>query len=79
MKAAGYLVRVDNLGRIVIPVKIRRAMELERDACLELFTEDNQIIMRKYHSCCVFCNSEDDLVDYKGKCICEQCLHELSE
>ncbi len=79
MKAAGYLVRVDNLGRIVIPVKIRRAMELERDACLELFTEDNQIIMRKYHSSCVFCNSEDELFEYKGKCICKQCLKELSE
>ncbi len=77
MKAAGYLVRVDNLGRIVIPVRIRRSMELEPDTCLELFTEDNQIVMRKYGASCVFCQNEENLTKYKDKFVCEDCLKKL--
>ena len=78
MKAAGYLVRVDNLGRIVIPVRIRRSMELESDSCLELFIENNQIVMRRYGESCVFCKSEENLTKYKEKFICEDCLKKLS-
>ena len=77
MKAAGYLVRVDNLGRIVIPVRIRRSMELHSDSCLELFTEDNRIIMQKYQESCVFCQSEDNLTEYNGKHICQTCLKNI--
>lgn len=77
MKAAGYLVRVDNLGRIVIPVRIRRSMDLHNDACLELFTEENKIIMQKYQESCVFCNCEDNLSEFGGKYICNSCLDSL--
>ena len=77
MKAAGYLVRVDNLGRIVIPVRIRRSMELEPDTCLELFTEGEQIVMRKYGASCVFCQSDENLTEYMGKHICGDCLEKL--
>lgn len=78
MKAAGYLVRVDNLGRIVIPVRIRRAMELQSDSCLELFTEDDRIIMRRYQAVCVFCGSEENLTEYKDKYICPHCLKAIT-
>ena len=77
MKAAGYLVRVDNLGRIVIPVRIRRSMELEPDTCLELFTEDNRIVMSKYGATCVFCGKDENLTPYKDKHICADCLKDL--
>lgn len=77
MKAAGYLVRVDNLGRIVIPVRIRRSMELEPDTCLELFTEDEQIIMRRYGASCVFCQGDEDLGEYMGKHVCAACRKQL--
>ena len=77
MKAAGYLVRVDNLGRIVIPVRIRRSMELESDTCLELFTEEDRIVMRKYQSTCVFCGCDENLTEYKEKHICKDCLKAL--
>lgn len=79
MKAAGYLVRVDNLGRIVIPVRIRRSMELHNDSCLELFTEDNRIIMQKYQQSCVFCQSEDNLTEYNGKHICSTCVQNIQK
>ena len=79
MKAAGYLVRVDNLGRIVIPVRIRRSMELHNDSCLELFTEENKIIMQKYQESCVFCNKEENLTQYSGKYICRTCLENITK
>ena len=77
MKAAGYLVRVDNLGRIVIPVRIRRNMELESDTCLELFTEEDRIVMRKYQDTCVFCGKDENLTEFKDKHICKDCLKAL--
>lgn len=79
MKAAGYLVRVDNLGRIVIPVRIRRSMELESDTCLELFTEEDRIVMRKYQDTCVFCSKDENLIQYNDKHICADCLKALSQ
>lgn len=79
MKAAGFLCNVDGLGRIVIPKQLRNQLELPKGACLELFTEKDQIIMKKYHSCCVFCGSDENITEYKEKFICESCLHELTD
>ncbi len=79
MKAAGYLVRVDNLGRIVIPVRIRRALDLHNDSCLELFTEEDRIIMRRYQAVCAFCGSEENLTEYKEKHICAHCLEAINK
>lgn len=79
MKAAGYLVRVDDLGRIVIPVRLRRTLDFDKGACLEIFTEENSLVIRKYVSCCAFCQSDEELTEYKGKYICASCLQELTE
>ncbi len=79
MKAAGYLVRVDNLGRIVIPGRIRRALDLHNDSCLELFTEEDRIIMRRYQAVCAFCGSEDNLTEHNGKHICAACLEAINK
>ncbi|MBE6735044.1 MAG: AbrB/MazE/SpoVT family DNA-binding domain-containing protein [Ruminococcaceae bacterium] len=78
MKAAGYLVRVDELGRIVIPVKIRRMLDFDKGSCLEVFTEEQNLVIRKYASSCAFCQSEDNLFELKGKFICKSCLEEIS-
>lgn len=78
MKAAGYLVRVDELGRIVIPVKIRRMLDFDKGSCLEVFTEEQSLVIRKYASSCAFCQSEDDLIEYKDKFICRDCLKAIS-
>ena len=77
MKAAGFIVRVDNLGRILIPVRIRRSMELKSQTCLELFIEDDRIIMQKYQESCIFCKSEDNLTEHNGKHICKNCLETI--
>ncbi|MBQ3073915.1 MAG: AbrB family transcriptional regulator [Ruminococcus sp.] len=79
MKAAGYLCRIDALGRVVIPKQLRKQFGLEDGVCMELFTTESQIIMQKYQPGCVFCNNVENLTELNGKCICKDCLGKLNE
>lgn len=80
MKATGIVRQIDSLGRIVIPKELRRVMKItdEKDA-MEIFTEGDTIILKKYEPCCMFCNEADDLVEFKGHSICKVCLSELNK
>ena len=79
MKVAGFLCKIDKLGRIVIPKPIRQEFGLNVNDELELFTNENGIKMRKYRKKCLFCGNEEipQLLEYKGKIICENCKNEL--
>ncbi len=77
MKSTGIVRKVDELGRIVLPIEIRRKLEIaERDE-LEIYMENDKIILQKYEPTCVFCASAVGLTDYKGKNICRGCLRAL--
>lgn len=78
MKAAGYLTKIDGLGRIVVPKQLRDKFDLEKGSRLELFTENDMIVMKKYRSCCVFCGSDENITSYMDKHICGSCLEKLS-
>ncbi len=78
MKPSGDLCKLDHLGRIVIPVKVRRAFDLKDRDALELFIDEDRIILKKYIPTCVFCGTADELIDYKGKKICPGCVSELT-
>lgn len=79
MKATGMVRKVDELGRIVIPIELRRTMEIsERDA-LEIYVDEDKIILKKYEPACILCSSADDVITYKGKKLCKNCLIELSQ
>ena len=78
MKAAGYIVRVDELGRLVIPVSLRRSLDFDKGSCLEIFTEEDSLVIRKYSSCCAFCGSNDNLHEHMGKHICKDCLDSIT-
>lgn len=77
MKATGIVRRLDELGRIVIPIELRRVLNLVDRDCLEIFTEGEQIILQKYEPSCIFCGEANDVVNYKGKNICKQCLEDI--
>ncbi|MBE6824892.1 MAG: AbrB/MazE/SpoVT family DNA-binding domain-containing protein [Ruminococcaceae bacterium] len=79
MKPAGFILKIDQLGRIVIPKPIRKKYDLELGDSLELFNEADGILMKKYCMTCAFCGSDDDLVKFKEKTICEKCLKELKD
>lgn len=79
MKSTGVVRKLDELGRIVIPIELRRTMDIEIRDTLEIFTEDDKIVLKKYHPACIFCNDARDVVRYKEKLICRRCLEELQK
>ena len=78
MKSTGIVRKVDELGRIVLPIELRRTLDIaERDA-LEIFVSEDTIILKKYHPSCVFCDSTRGIVSFKGKNICSSCIASLN-
>lgn len=77
MKSTGVVRKLDNLGRIVIPIELRKTMDIAMKDTLEIFTEGDQIILKKYHPACIFCNDARDVSLFKGKLVCEKCMKEL--
>ncbi len=77
MKSTGILRRVDELGRVVLPVELRRSLDIEEKDALEISVEEDRIILRKYQPTCIFCGAETELLDYKGKKICIPCHREI--
>ena len=79
MKSTGIVRKVDELGRIVLPIELRRTLDIgERDA-LEIYVEGSAVVLKKYRPTCVFCDSARDIQVFKGKNICSKCLRELRE
>ena len=77
MKSTGIVRKVDELGRIVLPIELRRTLDIgERDA-LEIYVDSGAIILRKYAPSCVFCGDTKGVVSYKGKNVCSTCMKEL--
>lgn len=79
MKATGILRKIDGLGRIVIPMEIRNKLEISQNDPLEIHVEGNSIVLRKYEPDCTFCGSSRNVVEYKGKNVCEKCIKELND
>ena len=77
MKSTGIVRKVDELGRIVLPIEMRRTLDIaERDA-LEIFVDGDNIILKKYQPACIFCENTKDIIRYKGKNICPDCINKL--
>ena len=77
MKSTGIVRKVDELGRIVLPIEMRRTLDIsERDA-LEIYVEGTSIILKKHESACVFCGNAKNVSEFKGKNVCAACLAEL--
>lgn len=75
---AGFIREIDSVGRIVIPMQIRKELGLvEQGSKVELFSDGKQIIVKKAVSDCIFCKSEENLHEYEGKFICADCLEKL--
>ncbi len=77
MKSTGVVRQLDTLGRVVLPIELRRTMDIGVKDMLEIFVEGDQIILKKYHPSCIFCSDARDVVHYKGKLVCKKCLEEL--
>lgn len=77
MKSTGVVRKVDELGRIVVPIEIRRVLGIAVKDNLEIFVDGDAIILRKYSPACIFCGEAHDVISYQGKMVCRNCLGEL--
>lgn len=78
MKATGIVRKVDELGRIVLPIELRRTLDIEERDALEIYLDEDKIVLQKYEPACLFCGSNQGLVSYKGKNICSDCVKNIS-
>ncbi len=77
MKTTGIVRQMDSLGRIVLPIELRRTLDIAQKDSLEISVEDNRIILKKYEPSCIFCGSDGDIISFKGRNVCPNCLKEL--
>lgn len=77
LKSTGIVRKVDELGRIVLPVELRRTLGISEKDRLEISVEGSSIVLRKHSPTCVFCDAVRDVVHFRGKSICPRCLEEL--
>ena len=79
MKSTGIVRKLDELGRIVLPIELRRTLKLaERDA-VEIFVDGENIVLHKYEPNCIFCDDSKHLIQYKDKMICTKCARAIAE
>ena len=78
MKSTGIVRKVDELGRIVLPIELRRTLGIEEKDRIEIFVDGDSVILRKYQPGCVLCGNANDLILYKGKTICQDCIRNMN-
>ena len=79
MKSTGIVRKVDELGRIVLPIELRRTLEIAERDSLEIYVDGSTIILKKYEPACIFCGDAKNVINYKGKNICSACMKELKK
>lgn len=77
MKSTGIVRKVDELGRVVIPIELRRTLTIGEKDALEIFTEGETIILKKYEPACIFCGQAKGIKNIKGKNICPACMDDI--
>jgi len=79
MKSTGIVRKVDELGRIVLPIEIRNVLDIKTKDALEIFTDNDRIVLQKYVPACIFCNDTENVIYFNGKRVCKQCIEQLKE
>jgi len=77
MKSTGIVRRVDDLGRVVLPIELRRTLDIAEKDSLEIYVDDEKIVLRKYEPACVFCGNAGNIINFHGKNICFDCASEI--
>ncbi len=79
MKSTGIVRKLDDLGRVVLPIELRRTLSLEVGDGVEIFTENDAIVLRKHVQSCVFCGGDKKLREYSNKLLCSQCRKKIGD
>lgn len=78
MKATGIIRKVDELGRIVLPIELRRSLDIDVKDPIEIYTDGDKIVLKKYTQTCSFCGKSKDVVSFRDRLVCRKCIEELS-
>lgn len=76
--ANGVARKVDQLGRVVIPVEMRKALRIDVGDLVMMSAEVDRITLEKVEQRCVFCGSVDQLRDFSRKVVCTACVERLT-
>ena len=79
MKSTGIIRKMDELGRIVLPMELRKKMGINRQDPIEIYVDGDSIILKKAGNTCIFCGKSEDLSEYCGKSICAECKKNISK
>lgn len=77
MKSTGIIRRIDELGRVVIPMEIRTQLNIEEKSPIEIYVDGSSIILKKFEPNCIFCGNIKNLTNYKDKLICVRCANKI--
>ena len=79
MKSTGIVRKIDELGRVVVPIELRNKLNIQEKDPIEIYTDGNSIVLKKFEPNCIFCNNTKHLTKYKDKLICEKCAKKISK
>ncbi len=79
MKSTGIIRKIDELGRIVLPIELRRKMDISEKDSLEIYVDGDTVILKKYEPACIFCGESKNVISYKDKNVCANCVQELKQ
>ena len=79
MKSTGIVRKLDELGRLVIPKELRRTLCIDVKDPLEIYVDGESIILKKYAPACIFCNEANNVISFKGKNVCSNCIKLISK
>lgn len=79
MKSTGIVRKVDELGRIVLPIELRRTLDIAERDSLEIYVDGSSIVLRKYQPACIFCDDAKEVVNFRGKNVCPSCIRALQD
>ena len=77
MKSTGIVRKVDELGLIVLPIELRRTLDIAEKDALEIYVDGATIVLKKYQPACIFCDDATNVINFKGKNVCANCVREL--
>ena len=79
IKSTGIVRKVDELGRIVIPIELRNQLLISEGDAIEIFVDGTSIILKKYAPNCIFCGASINLLEFNDKLICKKCQNKISK
>lgn len=77
MRATGVTRRLDKLGRITLPMELRRNLEIGNNDLLEIYVDGGSVVLRKKECACMLCGQDRNILEFKSKLLCRNCLKDL--